>query len=101
MFADGFILEWNTPYHSLNLNGSITCNSFVQNYEWNTQVFANITRQSVCLDSKLSDNSFSDSLNKRNANPVVSHYFGLHNLYGYQHTKMVSLEELMIIFGDF
>jgi len=76
---DGFILDYNTPldlrytYHK----GNMTCEQFLNDRDWNLYYYSKLNENTPCLD-----------LEHRNK---VKH-LSVHNLYGYQHTRMVSFK---------
>nr|XP_027205493.1 lysosomal alpha-glucosidase-like [Dermatophagoides pteronyssinus] len=79
--ADGFILDWNIP---VNLaNGNHSCLSMLKQYKWNYYYFAQLNDKNPCLNLLLSSQSQSSN------NQTIGSYLSVHNLYGFQHSKIV------------
>lgn len=82
-FANGYILDMNTPLNILN--GNESCPSMLNGYPWNYFLFAKFNKDNPCMDSQFSSSQLDKSLQ-----PLMRSYLALHNLYGYKHMKSVS-----------
>lgn len=90
-FADGYLLDYNTPLNLLNYNGSLVCDSMAEMREWNKWNFGKLNEMGPCLDVAFSKGSLIDSLSKKDANAYeLAPYMALHNMYGYKQAQLVT-----------
>lgn len=90
-FADGYLLDYNTPLNLNNFNGSLVCDSMADRLQWNKWTFGQLNEMGPCLDVTFSKGAFFDSLSKKEAAAYeLAPYMALHNMYGYKQAQLVA-----------